>query len=162
MNNFRIEAARPKPEDPLVAEGVDRAFIGGIVRDFYARVRRDERLGPIFASHIAGDWEPHLEKMTDFWCSVILKSGEYQGRPVPAHVKLKEVRESDFAIWLGLFRKTVEERCSPEVAAVFVDRAGRIAKSLQLAMFFTLGTKATGNEDHDRTPRGFRRRPPAA
>jgi hemoglobin len=148
MSNFRIEAARPKPEEPVVAEGVDRAFIGRIVRDFYARVRKDERLGPIFDRHIADDWEPHLEKMTDFWCSVILKTGEYQGRPVPAHLKLKEVRETDFAIWLGLFRQTVEARCSPEIAAVFMDRAERIAKSLQLAMFFTLGGAAKRNIGH--------------
>lgn len=150
MSNFRIEAARPKPEKPLADKNVDRAFIGGIVRDFYGRVRKDERLGPIFARHIAGDWEPHLEKMTDFWCSVILKTGEYRGRPVPAHLKLKEVREEDFAIWLGLFRQTVEERCSPETAAVFVERSERIAKSLQLAMFFTLGTAAKENPDHGR------------
>jgi hemoglobin len=117
---------------------VDRAFIGRLVRAFYARVRSDERLGPIFAHHIAGDWEPHLEKMTDFWCSVILKTGTYQGRPVPAHVKLTEVVESDFAIWLGLFRQTARELCQPEVAAVFIDRAERIAKSLSLAMFFRL------------------------
>src|SRR5690606_26067026 len=139
------------PEKPIAAEGVDRAFIGGIVRDFYARVRNDQRLGPIFARHIAGDWEPHLEKMTDFWCSVILKTGEYQGRPVPTHLKLKEVRESDFAIWLGLCRQTVQERCSPEVAGVFIERAERIARSLQLAMFFTLD--AAGKEPADRDPK---------
>lgn len=151
MTNLRIEAARSKPEEPLVAEGVDRAFIGGIVRDFYTRVRKDERLGPIFARHIADNWEPHLEKMTAFWCSVILKTGEYHGRPVPAHLKLKEVRETDFAIWLGLFRETVNERCAPEVAAVFIERAERIARSLQLAMFFTLGRPGNQETNHDRT-----------
>lgn len=147
MSNLRIEAARPKPERPIAAEGVDSAFIGGIVRDFYARVRNDQRLGPIFARHIAGDWEPHLEKMTDFWCSVILKTGEYQGRPVPAHLKLKDVREPDFAIWLGLFRQTVQERCSPKMADVFIDRAELIAKSLQLAMFFTLDRAGKASVD---------------
>ena len=128
----------PSAEQPLQAEGVDRAFIGRIVRNFYGRVRHDERLGPIFARRIAGDWEPHLEKMTDFWSSVILKSGDYQGRPVPAHLRLKEVTEADFAIWLGLFRETVDDLCTPEVAAVFMDRAQRIARSLQLARFFRL------------------------
>ena len=108
------------------------------MRTFYARVRRNDRLGPIFSHHIAGDWEPHLEKMTDFWCAVILKDGSYQGRPVPAHLKLKTVVEDDFAIWLGLFGETARELCEPNVAAVFVERAERIAKSLQLAMFFRL------------------------
>jgi hemoglobin len=121
---------------------VDRAFIGSLVRDFYCRVRSDARLGPIFAANIRDEWEPHLEKMTDFWCAVILKNGAYRGRPVPAHLKLKQVREDDFDIWLGYFRQTAESRCPPEVAAVFIDRAERIARSLKLAMFFRLDRPA--------------------
>ena len=138
MHSQPLDRIRPLAEQPLERPDVDRAFIGRLVRSFYARVRRDERLGPIFARHIAGDWEPHLEKMTDFWCSVVLKTGSYDGRPVPAHLKLKEVVESDFDIWLGLFRETARELCAPDVAAVFIDRAERIARSLGLAMFFRL------------------------
>lgn len=138
------EADRPQPERPLVHPLVDRAFIGALVRDFYSRVRADSRLGPIFASEIREDWEPHLEKMTDFWCSLILKDGSYSGRPVPAHLKLKQVREEDFEIWLGHFRRTAAERCPPDVAGVFVDRAERIARSLQLAMFFRLELPGAG------------------
>ncbi len=123
---------------------VDRAFIGALIRDFYGRVRADGRLGPIFASVIKDDWEPHLEKMTDFWCSVILKTGTYSGRPVPAHLKLKQVREDDFDIWLDHFRKTAADRCPPDVARVFIDRAERIARSLKLAMFFKLERPAEG------------------
>ena len=125
-------------ERAVVHPDVDRTFIGRLVREFYGRVRRDERLGPIFAAEIAGSWEPHLEKMTDFWCSVILKDGSYVGRPVPAHLKLKQVHEEDFEIWLDAFRQTAGELCEPEIAAVFIERAERIARSLQLAMFFRL------------------------
>jgi hemoglobin len=138
MHSQPVDRIRPVAEQPLDDPEVDRAFIGRLVRAFYGRVRKDDRLGPIFERHIADDWEPHLEKMTDFWCSVILKTGTYQGRPVPAHLKLKEVVESDFEIWLGLFRQTARDLCAPEVAAVFIDRAERIAKSLSLAMFFRL------------------------
>ncbi|RWP10826.1 MAG: group III truncated hemoglobin [Mesorhizobium sp.] len=133
-----IDKARPVAEQPLTNVGVDRDSIGVLVREFYARLRGNERLGPIFAREISGDWEPHLEKMTDFWCSVILKSGDYQGRPVPAHLKLKDVTEADFDIWLGIFGETAAELFAPETAAVFLDRAERIAGSLKLAMFFRL------------------------
>jgi hemoglobin len=133
-----LDPIRPVAEQPLEHAGVDRAFIGRLVRAFYARVRQDARLGPIFEHHVADNWEPHLEKMTDFWCSVILKTGAYQGRPVPAHLKLEEVVEADFEIWLGHFRQTARALCPPEVAAVFIDRAERIARSLSLAMFFRL------------------------
>ncbi|WP_430708732.1 group III truncated hemoglobin [Mesorhizobium vachelliae] len=80
--------------------------------------------------------------MTDFWCSVILKSGDYNGRPAPAHLKLKDVTEADFEIWLALFRETAAELFAPETAAVFVERAERIAASLKLAMFFRPGPAA--------------------
>ena len=132
------DRVRPAAERPLIRPGVDRASIGALVRKFYSRVRTDKCLGPIFAREIVGDWEPHLEKMTDFWCSVILKSGDYHGRPVPAHVKLQDVTESDFDIWLALFGETAGELYEPETAAVFVERAERIAASLKLAMFFRL------------------------
>ena len=138
MNSSAIDQARPAAERPLADPGVDRASIGALVRAFYSRLRENQRLGPIFAREITGDWEPHLEKMTDFWCSVILKTGDYQGRPVPAHLKLKDVTEADFDIWLGLFGETAAAHFAPQTAAVIVDRAERIAKSLKLAMFFRL------------------------
>ncbi|RWM06153.1 group III truncated hemoglobin [Mesorhizobium sp.] len=137
-----LDRVRPAPEQPLVRSGADRASIGALVRKFYSKVRKDERLGPIFAREIVGDWEPHLDKMTDFWCSVILKSGDYHGRPVPAHLKLQDVVEADFDIWLALFRETAAELFASETAAVFVERAERIATSLKLAMFFRLGPAA--------------------
>ncbi|TIT76421.1 MAG: group III truncated hemoglobin [Mesorhizobium sp.] len=136
------DRTRPAAEQPLIRPGVDRTSIGVLVRKFYSRVRKDERLGPIFAREITGDWDPHLEKMTDFWCSVILKSGVYQGRPVPAHLKLEDLIEADFEIWLALFRETAAELFAPETAAVFVERAERIAASLKLAMFFRLDRAA--------------------
>jgi hemoglobin len=130
------------PEEPLIHPDVDRAFIGRLVRTFYGRVRGNERLGPIFAGVIGEDWEPHLEKMTEFWCSVILKTRSYEGRPVPAHLKLKMVREEDFTIWLSLFRETADELCPPGAAEIFIERAERIAESLKLAMFFRLPQSA--------------------
>lgn len=43
--------------------GIDEAMIERLVRRFYARVRDDDVLGPIFAAQI-DDWEPHLRKMS--------------------------------------------------------------------------------------------------
>jgi len=131
LANRPISPQEARPEH----RQVDRAFIGGLVREFYRRVRANERLGPIFAGVIGEDWQPHLATMTDFWCSVILRDGTYDGRPVPAHLKLKQVVESDFELWLRIFRQTAADLCDPPVAVVFVDRAERIAQSLKLAMF---------------------------
>ncbi|WP_292178563.1 hypothetical protein [Mesorhizobium sp.] len=43
----------------------------------------------------------------------------------------------------GLFGQTAAELFAPETAAVFVDRAERIATSLKLAMFFRLAPAVT-------------------
>ncbi|WP_099868123.1 group III truncated hemoglobin [Pararhizobium haloflavum] len=138
---------RPKQELPPDHPGLDRVFIGGLVREFYSRVRTNDRLGPIFSNVIGEAWEPHLEKMTDFWCAVILKNGAYSGRPVPAHLKLDQVREEDFDIWLSIFRRTVSDLCDPKLAAIFMERAELIAKSLKLAMFFRLPATASPSKD---------------
>lgn len=138
MKPSQTERTRPAQELPVHHGDLDRHFIGTVVREFYQRVRADRRLGPIFEGVIGDDWEPHLEKLTDFWSAVMLKNGAYNGRPVPAHLKLKQVREADFDIWLGIFRQTTKDLCQPEIAAAFAERAERIAQSLKLAMFFRL------------------------
>src|SRR3546814_11010954 len=74
--------------------------------------------------------------MCDFWSSVTLVSGRYEGRPMAAHLRLKGVRPEHFDLWLRLFRQTAGEVCPGDVAAVFIVRAERIAESFQLGMFF--------------------------
>lgn len=114
---------------------IDEEMIDRLVRRFYARVREDDELGPIFADAITGDWEPHLLKIIDFWSSVMLKTGRYQGQPMQKHVALKQVRSDHFGRWLNLFEDTARNELTQEVAQVFSDRAHMIAKSLRLGMF---------------------------
>ena len=74
--------------------------------------------------------------MKSFWASVALNAGTYSGQPVPAHKKLARVQQSHFERWLVLFRATLEDTApTPEAVGYFMERARRIAESLQLAMF---------------------------
>lgn len=116
---------------------VTEAMIEEIVRLFYSRVRADARLGPIFAGAIGDDWEPHLNIMFDFWSSMLLGSGRYNGRPRPKHMVLRDVvKPEDFDIWLDLFAASTTQVAGPEIAALFMDRAQRVAESFKLSMFF--------------------------
>ncbi len=115
---------------------LDEASIETLVRAFYERVRSDARLGPIFSQAIGTDWEPHLQKMFAFWSSVMLMSGRYKGQPVPTHKRLAAIRPEDFILWLDIFRRTARDTCDPRTAELFIDKAERIARSLQMAMFF--------------------------
>ncbi|MGH1419987.1 MAG: group III truncated hemoglobin [Hyphomicrobiaceae bacterium] len=97
-------------------------------------MQKDPRLGPIFTREIDGNWTPHLEKMKSFWRSVLLKTREYDGRPVPAHANIKGVTTDDFRTWLTLFEKTADEILDPEAVPLAVVAAQRIASSLWLSM----------------------------
>lgn len=132
-NTPRITSARPEMTAAIMDEtGLDEDMLCDLVQNFYAKIRRDPVLGPIFATRIA-DWETHLERMVSFWSSVALMTGRYHGRPVPAHAPLP-IDGSHFERWLGHFRETAHEVCTPAGAAHVIKRAERIARSLHLAV----------------------------
>ena len=126
------ENPRRQPLHPAITE----AMIEQLVHRFYAKVRADESLGPIFEGAIKGEWGPHLAKMCDFWSSIMLMTGRYKGKPLPMHMRLKAARPAHFDRWLALFRETAYETCPPDVAALFAAKSKRIADTLKSAMFF--------------------------
>lgn len=121
---------------------VSEDTIRQLVDTFYARVRREPELGPVFETAIR-DWQPHLEKMYAFWSSVMLTSGRYKGQPVPAHMKHRDrISPELFNHWLALWARTTDEVIEPAAADALKAKAARIAESLQLAMFFRLDRRA--------------------
>jgi hemoglobin len=126
---------RTQPFPAAERPRIDEAMIERLVRRFYGRVRADARLGPIFATALGEDWEPHLLKMMDFWSSVMLTTGRYSGQPMQVHTALRGVVPADFDIWLRLFETTAEEECGP-AAGAFVFKALRVADSLKRGMFY--------------------------
>ena len=95
-------------------------------------MRADSLIGPIFDARIR-DWGPHLAQMKLFWSSVALMSGVYHGRPMPKHLPLP-VDGRHFDRWLELFRATARELCPPAAVDHFIERAQRIAESLELGI----------------------------
>ena len=119
------------------ATGIDEAMIERLVRAFYARVREDSLLGPVFAARI-GDWEPHLARMCEFWSSVMLMSGRYHGQPMAKHEPLP-VDARHFDRWLALFEETARAVCPTPAAEQFVAKAHRVAESLELGIAASRG-----------------------
>lgn len=118
---------------PSFEAAVTEAMIHDLVHAFYARVRQDAALGPIF-NRAVRDWEAHLSKLCDFWSAVMLGTGRFKGAPVAVHAQLPEIDASLFARWLKLFRQTAQEVCPPGAAALFIARAEIIAESVQLGI----------------------------
>ena len=94
--------------------GITEAMIERLVRGFYAKIRADAVLAPIFEARIA-DWEPHLARMCAFWSSVALMSGRYHGTPMAKHAPLP-VDAGHFDRWLELFEEAAGEICPPAAA----------------------------------------------
>lgn len=130
--------------------GIDDALISRLVDAFYARVRADPLLGPVFDARIS-DWEPHLQQMRLFWSSVALMSGAYHGRPMPKHLPLP-VDAVHFDRWLELFEQTARDVCPPTAADHFIERARRIAESLELGIAGANGVLLRRGERYVRTP----------
>ena len=112
--------------------GIDEDLIGRVVRAFYERVRADDFIGPIFTERIT-DWELHLQQMCAFWSSVALLTGRYHGQPMPRHMPLP-IDAQHFDRWISLFAETVRELCTPAAADHFIERARRIAESLEMGI----------------------------
>ncbi|CAO4152377.1 Group III truncated hemoglobin [Methylorubrum thiocyanatum] len=104
---------------------------------FYAKVRRDPLIGPVFAEKIPDEaWPRHLATIRDFWSSVLLKTGRYKGNPFGRHLGIAGIAPPHFARWLGLFEETAAEVFTPAIAAEIVERAHRIGDSLKAGLFF--------------------------
>lgn len=124
----------PVPRSPeAVDEGLDEAMIHDVVHRFYATAREDPVIGPVFRAHVPdAQWHHHLARIETFWCSTLLGTRTYDGRPMPKHLAIPELSDVHFRRWLALFRHTVEMLCPPKTAQLFVARSERIAEAFRI------------------------------
>lgn len=107
--------------------------IGRTVAAFYAAVRRDAVLGPVFAAHVA-DWPAHEAKIARFWRKAILFQPVYDGNPMRAHMQAGDVEPRHFPIWLALFDATLRAHLPEATAAAWSALAHRIGRGLRLGI----------------------------
>lgn len=123
-------AARARKRAEAEAIGIDDDFVAQLVESFYARIRADALLGPIFAARIS-DWPPHLDRMKSFWRSVLHNSGEFAGNPMAKHLAIPGLDRDHFAHWLDLFYATLRDlERHPAATRLVGTRARMIADSL--------------------------------
>lgn len=112
-----------------------RADIIKLVDSFYEQVKKDALIGFFFKSVVSVDWDFHLPKMYDFWESVILHTGDYNGNPMQVHKDISQkhpIEKSHFDRWLHLFTKTIDELFEGTNAEVARQRALSIATVMQI------------------------------
>lgn len=117
------------------ASPISEEMIEALVHAFYAKIRADEVLGPIFNRAIPEEaWPAHLAKLVDFWSSVTLMSGRFKGSPMAAHMRVAEIEPAHFGRWLAMFEQTAREICPPEAADIFVAKSRMIGRSLLMGL----------------------------
>ncbi len=113
---------------------LDDAILPALLARFYEKVRQDDDLGPLF-NDVVYDWTEHLERLEDFWSSVMLTSGRYKGNPVVIHLMhVHRITPDMFERWLVLWVQTTSEMLPGAVAAAMQAKARRIAETLSGAL----------------------------
>ena len=85
-----------------------------------------------------------------FWSSVVLSSGVYLGQPMRVHLPLP-VEARHFDRWLELFEQTARHLFSEQIAQYFMERARRIAMSLELGVASSQGVLLGKGERFERS-----------
>ncbi len=128
------------------------ADIRQLVTQFYAQVRQDAQLGPIF-EHNVQDWDEHLDMLCDFWSAILLGTRRFKGAPIARHAALPELSWPLFERWLEIFHQTTATLGKPTLQQKADAMADRIAAKL----WQTYQTQSNQTRLPDTLPEGLER-----
>ena len=118
--------------DIVMRTGIDEPMIEQLVRTFYGRARLDPLIGPIFENKVH-DWERHLQP--HLCVLVICRADEWPlSRPADGGPSAAAYRYAAFRSLARDLRRDRRDICPPAAAAYFLERARRIADSLELGI----------------------------
>ena len=108
-----------------------------LLDSFYAKVKSDPLLGPVFQSRIPteADWPPHMDILYQFWESVLFGKSAFRGNPFPKHIGLG-IKATHFDRWIQLFHATIDELFIGKIATEAKD------KSVKMRMLFEFKLKS--------------------
>lgn len=98
-----------------------------LVNTFYKSVQHNTEIGPIFNSIIGKNWDRHIQKMVQFWQTILLDAHTYKGSPFTHHRKLP-LKKKHFDAWLELFFTTIDQNFSGKNANEAKIRATNMAR----------------------------------
>jgi len=127
----------------MTEQKITEEEISTLVDRFYAKVRRDPEIGPIFNEKIQ-DWPAHLAILKNFWSTVMLTTGRYKGDPMMTHLQLP-LEPNHFSRWLELFAETAKQILSPDHAAAIIAKSERIAGNFKAGLAYQRGSFAQSN-----------------
>jgi len=120
--------------NPTPADTLDESRLRELVDAFYADVRRDPALGPLFERVVDGRWPAHLARIHAFWCGVALQTHGFRGNLMRTHLAIDGLNEALFGRWLALWQQHTEALLRPGDALKLQQIARGIARNLLLGL----------------------------
>jgi len=116
----------------MQAQEITRENIRTLIMTFYAKIVKDDIVGPFFIAKLGDDmsnehWVTHLEIIVGFWTSLAFGNPKYNGNLFLPHTKLGQLKRETFEQWLKLFAETLDEVYVDAIAAKFKARSTLIA-----------------------------------
>lgn len=131
-----VKAKANMPLYAIVAEAeVTERLVRDVMKGFYADVRSDLILGPIFRKAIKDEeWDAHIEKVTGFWLTAFRIEKIYRARNfIPSHVKHNNIGAEHTHLWLEIFERTITSLCSNKEQLAFRSIAIAMLENLNIA-----------------------------
>lgn len=110
-----------------------------LVDRFYKKVRLNSQLGPIF-NEVIQDWPEHLNHLTNFWETSLLRAKSYYGNPIEKHQEVDKsidnaIKMEHFGIWLQLWFETIDQQFHGETAQLAKNRARNMSTFIFLKIY---------------------------
>ena len=124
--------------------------IQALTQHFYANIREDDLLGPVFTSKVpAENWDEHIAHIGSFWASIFIENPaiRFNGNPLAKHAAIEGITPAHFTHWLKLFETSARKTLNEDKAHEIIVMAHKIAKSLQMGLAFHAET-IKGESDH--------------
>jgi len=126
----------------MLTNDVTKENLNKLVLTFYAKVIKDDLIGPIFIDVLGEDmkgetWKAHIELLTNFWAAIALGESNYNSSPFAPHLAFADrLSVKAFERWLKLFFETLNSIYEPQLAQQFLARskniAGNFIRNMQL------------------------------
>lgn len=118
----------------MQAEEITRENIRMLVMTFYAKIIKDETVGPFFIAKLGDNmnsehWKSHLETIVNFWSSLAFGKPKYDGNLFLPHTRLGRLKRETFEQWLTLFAETLDEVYVEAIGLKFKERSRLIANN---------------------------------
>ncbi|MBV9490191.1 MAG: group III truncated hemoglobin [Verrucomicrobia bacterium] len=106
-----------------------REGLARLLRHFYADVRQDPLIGPIFNAQIT-NWSEHLAIIASFWETLLGAARTYSGPMPMMHLPLG-LQPEHFERWLFLWQANCRAQLPADAAGEMISLARHLGQRLQ-------------------------------